>query len=69
MNNFVQSVSQLVLLDILEVFFKHLIKVEDERFGRPIAHVHNFLECHLDRHIDLLIFFHRLSLYTANTFS
>ena len=69
MNNFVQAFGQLRLLDILEVFLQLVVEVEDQRFRGAVIYIDDFLEGHLDSHINLCIFLHGLALYSANSFT
>ena len=62
MNHFVQSLNEFSLLDILKVFLEHLVQVKDQRLGRPIVYIDNFLESHLDCHVNLRVLLHSLIL-------
>ena len=67
MDDFVESLGQLRLLNVLEVFLEHLVEVEDEGLGGAIVHVDDLFEGHLDRHVNLRVLLHRLVLHAAHS--
>ena len=67
MDDFVESLGQLRLLNVLEVFLEHLVEVEDEGLGGAIVHVNHLFEGHLDRHVNLRVLLHGPVLNTADS--
>ena len=66
-NDFVQTLGKLRLLDILEVFLKHLIEVKHECFGGTISDVDDLFEGHFDCHVNLRVLQHGRALDAANS--
>ena len=50
-------------------FLEHFIQVEDKGLSCTVIHINDFLECHLDSHINLRVLLHGLVLNGADTFT
>ena len=68
-DNFVKSLCELSLLNVLEVLFEHLIKVEDESLCRPVVDIDDLFKCHFDGQINLRVLLHGFGLDAADSLS